>query len=154
MYRYKFFLLVCLALYVAACSVNEPAVKTNQENEFWKAFRQAALADDKDEDKDKYQETLIALTHFPFEVRTSDDSVPPKTYEQKDFNPVFERLLAQQVYFPDGGSISSKSMRQMIEAKPQITAGDFITPTLIQFLQFEFEYIDGQWLFTRAYLED
>jgi hypothetical protein len=146
MYEFKVGLLVLVTLICSACSVNDSAIKVNDENQFWKAFKQAVLDDNK--------ETIIALTHFPFEVRETDDSDAVKSYEQKDFDPLYERLISQQVYFPEGGSVSSKSMRQLIEGKPQITPGDFITPNLIQYIQFEFERIGDKWFFARAYLEE
>lgn len=147
MVKFKTILLIVVTCVCAACSVNEPAVKVNEENQYWDAFRQAVLDDDKD--------TIISLTHFPFEVRGPGDSASVKSYEQKDFPAIFEQLVTQPVYYQSsGGAINSKPMRQLIEEKQQITPGDFITPDLIQFIQFEFERIDGQWFFTRAYLEE
>lgn len=148
MVKFKTILLLVGILFCSACSsVKEPvAKKANEENQFWQAFRQAVLDDNVD--------TVISMTHFPFEVRKPDDSAPVKRYEQQDFPALYEQLIAQQVYYPSGGAMSSKPMRQLIAEKQQITPGDFIKPNLIQFLQFEFDRIDGRWLFTRAYLEE
>jgi hypothetical protein len=146
MYGFKTIFLVFLTLVNPACSVNNSAVKANEENQFWSEFRQAVL----DNDRDK----IVSMTNFPFEVRGPEDSDPVKRYENKDFPAIFGQLVAQQVFFPSAGRIVSKSMQQLIDEKKEITQGDFMAPDLIQFNQFEFERINGRWLFTRAYLEE
>jgi len=143
MYAFKTVLPVILALFCVVCSA---AVKDSGSNQYWSTFRQAVL--------DNNKEKIVAMTRFPFEVRGPDDSDPLKHYDRKGFLAIYERLVAQPVFLPSDGKIISKSMRQLIGEKKEITPADYLTSDSIQFHQFEFKRIKGKWFFTRAYLEE
>lgn len=139
----KAILPVILALLCVVCSA---AGKDYSCNQYWSTFRQAVLDNDKGR--------LAGMTRFPFEVRGPDDSDPVRQYDAKGFLAIYERLVAQPVFLPREGKIVSKSMRQLIDEKKEITPDDYLTSDSIQIHQFEFERIKGKWLFTRAYLEE
>lgn len=136
-------LLPLILLISGACSAEESDTGLQS---FWADFRQAVL----DNDKDK----IASMTHFPFEVRGPDDSDPVKHYDRTGFLAIYERLVVQRIYLASAGQFVSKSMRELIGGKSEITPGDFLTKNVIRFQQFEFERIKGRWRFTRAYLEE
>jgi hypothetical protein len=113
---------------------------------FWADFRQAVISNDKTK--------IASLTHFPFEVLGADDSNPAKFLDRKEFLDIYERLVVQTVYFPSGGQIVSKTMREMIYETKDIPKKDTNKGDAMQFQQFEFETIGGKWRFVRAYLEE
>lgn len=112
---------------------------------YWSQFRQAVL--------DGNSEKVASMTRFPLWVRGPDDSDPVMYYDKKSFPQIFTRLLNQEVLYLSAGEVRSKTMLQVVKDKKQIAASDYLTDTVINVGQFEFERIKGRWLFTRAYLE-
>lgn len=119
--------------------VNAPDMNTDAAP-YWRAFRQAVLDDNKDK--------LFSLTRFPFEVRGPHASDPVDYYDRSCFAAIFRRVVVQRVALPSG----EKSMLQLINEKSEIGPADYQSPDAIQVHQFEFRRINGEWLFTRAYL--
>lgn len=113
---------------------------------FWSRFREAALSGD--------SAGVAAMTKFPLWVRGPDDSDPVMYYERKDFYKIIKRLLNQEVLLLKDGKVLTTNMRQIINEKHRITAGDFKTPDQFSIELFTFEKRNGKWLFTRGYLED
>lgn len=139
----KIILPLFLTLFCVVCSAAETDSGYSQ---FWSTFRQAVL------DNDKVK--IVEMTRFPFEVRGPDDSDPVQPYDHHGFLSIYEKLVAQPVFLPSDGKIISKTMRQLIDEKKEITPADHPTSDSFQVHQFEFRRIKGKWFFTRAYLEE
>lgn len=136
--------LTLLLIFISyACSA-EKAID-NSFSVFWPEFRQAVISSDKNK--------IASLTHFPFEVLGVDDSYSARSFDRTGFLDIYERLVTQTIYFPQGNQIISKSMREMIYEAKNIPKKNINAGNTMQFEQFEFERIDGQWRFVRAYLE-
>lgn len=112
----------------------------------WTEFRQAIISGN--------TEKVATITKFPLSVRGPDDSEPVIYYNKKQFPAILKRLLHQEVFFLSGGKLSSKTMLQVVQEKERLDPADFLTEKDIRVEQFEFEKINGHWLFTRAYLEE
>lgn len=113
---------------------------------FWSRFRAAALSGD--------SSRVAGMTKLPLWVRGPDDSDPVVYYERKDFNRILKRLLNQEVLLLKDGKVLTTSMRQVINEKHRIIAGDLTTPYQFSIELFMFQKMNGKWLFTRGYLED
>jgi len=143
MVRLTSILIVLLTLFSVSCTASE---KNQDANSFWQEFRQAVVNSDSSQ--------VAPLTRFPFEVRGPMDSDPVIPQDPKGFVDIYERLLVQQVYLPEGGQIVGKTMRSLVAEKTNVNPEDFLTDDSFQVFQFQFRLIDGKWLFTRAYLEE
>lgn len=135
-------LIVTLSLlfYSTCCYAGQSA------NEFWRDFRQAIL---------NGETTAVAsMTKFPLWVRGPDDSDPVYYYKQSEFLPIYRRLLNQRISIWKDDTVVSKTMYQVIKEKKQLDAQDLDSDKLLSVENFEFQVVNGRWLFTRGYLED
>lgn len=126
---------------VAGCSTSEAGAGLDP---FWSEFRRAL--------RDGDEQAIVSLTRFPFELRGVVDGAPVESLAREEFLVVLERLLDQLVYLPDGGGIVSRSMSDLIRGASTPPALD--PSGTARFQQFEFERVDGDWRFTRAFLEE
>jgi len=115
-------------------------------NRFWRMFRQAVLH--------RNNGQIASMTRFPFEVRGPDDSDPVRFFERKAFPDLYKQVVSQQVFVLSDGNFIAKTMLQLIKEKKEITSVDYLIPTSFTVHEFEFQLINGHWLFTRAYLEE
>ena len=112
---------------------------------FWTEFRAAAIQND--------YKTLEKFTKFPLEIRGPDDSMPTEYLKKDDFNDVFDRIMQQKTYLPhDDDSLIETSMREIVDNTLLIS--DAKKGEEYQIEQLVFEFVDGQWFFTKAYLDD
>lgn len=138
-----FIFMMLLTLASGSCSAEAP---DNGLRPFWTQFRQAVIDNDK--------AAVADMARFPFPVRGADDSDPVKSLDRIGFLNIYERLVAQIVYFPSGGQIISRSMRELIHDAAAPPAADPENGDSMRFHQFEFERIDGRWRLVIAYLEE
>ena len=131
------------ALAALACS---PEDGQHELEAFWTRFRQAVIEQD--------AEGVAALSRFPFEVRGLDDSDPIQRYDRAQFPALWERLIEQAVLRSEGAGIVPRSMRDLVVEAPHGPRLEAADASAARFEQFEFERVEGCWLFTLAYLED
>lgn len=139
-------ILRALLIILLICGGTAHAAEQTSIERYWSEFRQAVL--------EHKTEKVAAMTRFPLWVRGPGDGDPVTYYKNKDFSPILERLLRQKVLSLNGGRVVSKTMLQVIREKTEITQKDHLTENVISVEQFQFERINGRWLFTRAYLEE
>ncbi|UCE30804.1 MAG: hypothetical protein JSW68_12250 [Burkholderiales bacterium] len=135
--------LVALLLFSSACAATGP--QTSYQG-FWARFRQAVLDDDRDR--------VVSLMRLPFEVRGPDDAQPVRRLDRAGFLEIYDRLVLQELYLPQGGALVVRTMRALIEQRPDASEDDLLTEGIARFHQFQFERIGDHWRFTRAYLEE
>ena len=112
---------------------------------FWTEFRTAALQND--------YKSLEHFTKFPLAIRGPDDSMPTEYIKKDDFKDVFDRLMQQRTYLPnDDDNLVETNMREIVENTRLIS--DAKESEEYQLEQLVFEYVDGQWFFTKAYLDE
>ena len=144
---HRFGLTIVLVSIIAAlslaCSVLE---KSPDVALFWNNFRQAVIANDKN--------AVLEMARFPFEVRGPTDAEPVRHLDRQQFLLIYAKLLSQPVYLPESDKVVSRSMRELIVAKPVLDPSNLLTPAMVRFYQFEFTTVDGRWFFTRAFLEE
>jgi hypothetical protein len=107
--------------------------------EFWKRFRQAALARD--------AEAAASLARFPFRTRGELDSDPWVSHPRGDFAALFLRLLAQDT----GLTAMEESTADLIARTKSL---DETGKGHARLASLVFERVDGSWTFTAAYLSD
>ncbi len=112
---------------------------------YWNRFRQAVINGETD--------TIASMTRLPLWVRGPDDSDPVVYYDRKEFKSILNSLLNQEVSLLIGDRVICKTMLKVIKEKKQITEKDFTTASVVSVELFEFEKVNGKWLFTRGYLE-
>jgi hypothetical protein len=134
-----------LAIGLVGCGTAAHAAESSLQA-FWSEFRQAVIHEDK--------QRVASLTRFPFEVRGPSDGDPVLRYDRAKFLGVYHRLMAQVIYVPEGSEIATKTMRDVVEEKPDIVPRDLLRADYARVHQFAFQEIDGHWLFVRAYLEE
>ncbi|WP_136515962.1 hypothetical protein [Geomonas edaphica] len=113
---------------------------------FWNTFREAALSGD--------SARVAVMTKLPLWVRGPDDGDQVVYYGRKDFGKILKKLLNQEVLLVKDEKVLTTNMRQIINDKRRITTRDLKTPELFSVELFTFEKKNGNWLFTRGYLED
>jgi hypothetical protein len=110
---------------------------------FWSAFRQAALAGDKDK--------LEAMTKLPILVKGTVDEDAVKHYDIKLLLGNFDRLLSQDT----GQKPEPETMKSLIEKTQVIAAGQTrISIHEVRIGTFVFQKIQNRWLFSIAYIEE
>ncbi|TGU73897.1 hypothetical protein E4633_00020 [Geomonas terrae] len=122
------------------------AVADSDVQSFWNTFREAALRGD--------SARVAAMTKLPLWVRGPDDSDQVVHYGRKDFDKILKKLLNQEVLVVKDEKVLTTNMLKIINDKRSITARDLKTPDLFSVELFTFEKKNGNWLFTRGYLED
>lgn len=111
---------------------------------FWTEFRTAAIQND--------YKSLEKFTKFPLEIRGPDDSIPTEYFKKDNFKDVFNRLMQQKIYLPhDDDSLIESSMSEIVANTRLIS--DAKESEEYQIEQLIFEFVDGQWFFTKAYLD-
>lgn len=111
--------------------------------EFWRQFRRAALAGDKEE--------LATLTRFPFRTRGTLDTDSTVAYDRPAFLVVVDRLLEQD----SGMRPEPETMRDLINRTDSVTTrflGDGGPTARIG--AFVFERGPDGWRFARAYIDE
>ncbi len=111
---------------------------------FWTEFRTAAIQND--------YEQLEKFTKFPLAINGVDDSIPVEYFQKKDFKTIFNRLMEQKIYASHGDEYILTNMMDVV-SKSEIPL-NAKNGEEYQVEQLVFEYINGQWCFTRAYLEE
>ena len=112
---------------------------------FWNEFRIAVIKED--------YATLEKFTKFPLKIRGPDDSMPTEYFRKDDFKDIFDRIMQQKTYLPnDEDSLIKTSMKEIVDNTLLIS--DMKNGEQYQIEQLVFEYINGQWFFTNAYLEE
>ncbi|HSC67889.1 MAG TPA: hypothetical protein VLC79_09375 [Cellvibrio sp.] len=111
---------------------------------FWTEFRAAAIKND--------YATLEKFTKFPLEVRGVHDSMPVQYFKKDEFKEIFNRLMEQKIYPVHDEELVLTSMKTIV--KNTELAPDAKNGEEYRMEQLAFEYIDGQWFFTNAYLEE
>ena len=111
---------------------------------FWNKFRAASLAND--------YTTLATLTKFPLEVKGVDDSIPIRKYEKAQLNTIFPKLMSQPVLLPKDNDVVETNLREVLTKTEKVEYNN--TDKEIRVEQFQFQLINGKWLFVRAYLEE
>lgn len=133
--------LLLIALFSSGCMANN-ADESFQF--FWTEFRSAAMQND--------YEKLEKLTKFPLAVNGVHDSIPIEYYKKSDFKIIFKKLMEQKIYMSQGEDDILTNMMDVI-SKSEVPL-DAKNGDEYQVEQLVFKYINGQWLFTRAYLEE
>ncbi len=140
----KFFVRTAL-FFIAIASLGCMANNTdNSFQSFWIEFRAAAIQND--------YATLEKFTKFPLEVRGVHDSMPIQYFKKDAFKEIFNRLMEQKIYPVHEEDLVLTSMKTIV--KNTEFAPDAKNEEEYQIEQLVFEYIDGQWFFTNAYLEE
>lgn len=116
----------------------------NSFQSFWTEFRSAAIKND--------YATLEKFTKFPLEVRGIHDSMPIQYFKKDAFKEIFNRLMEQKIYPVDDEDLVLTSMKAIV--KNTELAPDAKNEEEYRIEQLVFEYIDGQWFFTNAYLDE
>lgn len=140
----KFFfrtVLFFLAINSLGCMANNT---DNSFQSFWTEFRSAAIKND--------YATLEKFTKFPLEVRGIHDSMPIQYFKKDAFKEIFNRLMEQKIYPVDDEDLVLTSMKAIV--KNTELAPDAKNEEEYRIEQLVFEYIDGQWFFTNAYLDE
>ncbi|HTF97350.1 MAG TPA: hypothetical protein VL995_14525 [Cellvibrio sp.] len=111
---------------------------------FWTEFRAAVMQND--------YEQLKRFTKFPLAVNGVADFIPVEYIERKAFKDIFHKLMDQKIHLIHGDDYTLTDMMDVVsktEAPLDAKNGDEYRVE-----QLVFEYIDGRWLFTRAYLDE
>ena len=130
-----------IAMVSSGCMANN---KDNSFQSFWTKFRTAAIQND--------YATLEKITKFPLEVRGVDDSMPVEYFKKDEFKKIFNRLMEQKIYPVHDENYVLTSMKTIVNNTE--LAPDAKNQDQYRMEQLVFEYIDGQWFFTNAYLEE
>ena len=140
----KFFLRTAL-FFIALVSLG--CMATNKDNSFqsfWTEFRAATIQND--------YATLENLTKFPLEVRGVHDSMPIEYFKKDAFKEIFNRIMEQKIYPVHDEDLVLTSMKTIVKNTELVP--DEKNEEEYRIEQLVFEYIDGQWFFTNAYLEE
>lgn len=130
-----------IALVSSGCMAN---TTDSSFQSFWTEFRAAAIKND--------YATLEKLTKFPLEVRGVHDSMPIEYFRKDEFKEIFNKLMEQKIYPVQDDELVLTSMKTVV--KNTELAPDAKNDEEYRIEQLVFEYIDGRWLFTNAYLEE
>ena len=115
--------------------------------EYWIHFRQAIILGEPGK--------VASMTRFPFRVGGILDSDPVLMHDRKTFPRILARLLMQKIIVVEGGNkMIEKTMLQHVQDKKSISAKDYNSPAMVTVELFDFECINGKWLFAGAYLEE
>lgn len=135
-----------LSLTILAFVVSDACADDSAEK-FWNDFRKAVV-------RHEYSK-VVALTHFPFEILGLDESKPTEYHGKKGFRKNYMRVLfTPLVVQSSGDKLLHGDMLQVIQGKAKLTEKDYVSPEFIRVEQFVFERINGQWFFTRAYVDE
>ena len=139
------FLFRTALFFIALASLGCMANNTdNSFQSFWTEFRAAAIKND--------YATLEKFTKFPLEVRGVHDSMPIQYFKKDAFKEIFNRLMEQEIYPVHDEDLILTSMKTIVK-NTELTP-DAKTGEEYRIEQLVFEYIDGRWFFTNAYLEE
>lgn len=139
------FLVRTALFFIALASLGCMANNTdNSFQSFWTEFRAAAIKND--------YATLEKFTKFPLEVRGVHDSMPIQYFKKDAFKEIFNRLMEQEIYPVHDEDLILTSMKTIVK-NTELTP-DAKTGEEYRIEQLVFEYIDGRWFFTNAYLEE
>lgn len=130
-----------IAIVSLGCMANN---KDNSFQSFWTEFRAAVIQND--------YATLEKFTKFPLEVRGVHDSMPVEYFKRDAFKEIFNRLMEQKIYPVHDEDFVLTSMKTIV--KNTELAPEDKNEKEYRIEQLVFEYIDGQWFFTNAYLEE
>lgn len=111
---------------------------------FWTDFRAAVLQND--------YEQLEKFTQFPLAINGVHDSIPVEYFKKNEFKAIFNRLMEQKIYVSHGDDYILTDMMDVV-SRSEIPL-DAKNGDEYQVEQLVFEYVNGQWRFTRAYLEE
>lgn len=111
---------------------------------FWTEFRLAAIHDD--------YVKLKNFTKFPLAINGVADFIPVKYIERNKFKEIFTKLMEQKIYELHGDGLVLTNMMEIIY-KSEIPL-DAKNGDQYQVEQLVFDYIDGKWFFTNAYLDE
>lgn len=129
-----------------ALIISSGCVAGNSDNSFqtfWTEFRTATVQND--------YERLEKFTKFPLEIRGADDSIPTEYLKKDDFKDIFKKLMQQKIYLPHDDGYVETSMREIVNNTRLVS--DATENEEYQIEQLVFEYADGKWFFTKAYLD-
>ena len=111
---------------------------------FWNEFRTAVV-------EDNYA-NLEKLTKFPLEVRGVHDSMPIEYFKNDEFKIIFDRIMEQKIYSVHEEDLVLTNMKAIVNDTELVS--DMKNGDQYRVEQLVFDYIDGQWFFTNAYLEE
>lgn len=136
--------LLLAVLFVAVTCAQPPEKHPDTKfSSFWLKFRAAVVAND--------TRQIVSMTKFPFETRGGDDSDPVVKHNQSSFLKLYDKLLRQDA----GLRAESETMKQFIERKTSLSDKETDEKSAsARVASFVFEKVQGQWWFTRAYVEE
>lgn len=111
---------------------------------FWNQFRTAVIKED--------YATLENFTKFPLEVRGVHDSMPIEYYKKDEFKIIFDKIMEQKIYSVHEEDLVLTNMKAIVSDTELVS--DMKNGDQYRVEQLVFDYVDGQWLFTNAYLEE
>ena len=145
--RASLLLLFLILISLVACADPEPSRESSASrgssdytefDVFWADFRSAVLSND--------SEAVMALTHFPFQIKGDYDGDPVILLDQA----AFERNIAAMLARDPGTSLDKTTQRDLI--------ADLVSPgpdslNFAMFGGFVFERVDGRWWFVMANMD-
>lgn len=108
---------------------------------FWADFRQAVVRRDRG--------SIVAMTRFPFRTRGEMDESPEKACDRAGFERILDSLLSQDAGLSREPEPMSDYVRRLERAPAGAVQGD-----LARVGPFEFQRIDGRWLWVKSYVSE
>lgn len=139
----RFFWCVFIAIISSACSASDESVSVQA---FWQKFRGDVIAGNKSK--------IAEATRFPLHVHGLSDQDPVQKCTRQCFDDMYDRLINQIIYLPDGDAITKNTMSSLIAAQEKSGYDERVEKNAFRVYQLEFHFTSGRWLLTDAYLEE